>query len=91
MTPVAHEGPDRRGNDQQEHDFLENLLTYDVYFIGLSCMDGQCSWVDGSEESQWYTLWYPGEPNGNGNTCVIYGINGQWKLDDASCNDKKYI
>ena len=58
--------------DEFEQQFLTNLIhsngRKNLYWIGLSGEDEQCSWVDGTPVS--YTNWGAGEPNSTTETVV---------------------
>ena len=69
---IAHGGHLVIIEDEYEQQFLTDLMhqygTKNLYWIGLSGEDEQCSWVDGTPVS--YTNWASGEPNSRTETVI---------------------
>lgn len=76
-------------NNEEEQAFLTNLMqTYgnkNLYWIGLSGEDEQCSWVDGTPLS--YENWSAGEPNSTTETAVHMYCKEQGEFSCGQWND----
>ncbi|XP_061472582.1 low affinity immunoglobulin epsilon Fc receptor-like isoform X2 [Rhineura floridana] len=80
-------------NDLQEQSFLRSNTKQNNYWIGLSDMlsEGTFVWVDSSPVS--FTSWNPREPNnaGQGEDCVIMTPSGRWQDRECGSDIDGYI
>eukprot|EP00058_Branchiostoma_floridae_P027893 XP_002613384.1 hypothetical protein BRAFLDRAFT_68379 [Branchiostoma floridae] len=81
-------------NDQVTQDFFIQLLSVDNKDVWIGLTDehftGQWQWSDGTPiNSNVYTFWAYGEPNGSGNCTHLWPLAGfQW--DDMRCHGTTY-
>ncbi|XP_029436897.1 asialoglycoprotein receptor 1-like isoform X2 [Rhinatrema bivittatum] len=78
-------------NTQTEQSFVEKQSMPDYHWIGLTDVDGQWKWVDGTSYDSAVKNWIQGQPDeyfghglGGGEDCAHLHANGQWNDDHCS-------
>ncbi|XP_035661349.1 uncharacterized protein LOC118405743 [Branchiostoma floridae] len=80
---------------KEENDFVWKLIGDRDVWIGLQDISnpdrdvGVWQWSDGTNMTRkMYKNWYPGSPNGNGETCALFWEGGEGTWDDVHCREE---